>query len=345
MSFSLSLSRKRRLPGPQNAQNAGAEGGGFPSGCPRAFSLCLSMKMPSRKRLFSASKNRACDGLFPLPAEEKQLFRATPPSIAPPLPPEGPGGLAGCACDGLSSLPVEEKAIMGLGVRLRWPFPPACRGKGRLMDLVCACDGLFPLPVEEKAVSRTWRALAMGFSLCLSRKRPYRGLGVRLRWAFPPACRAKGRLMDLACACNGLFPFFFPACRGKGRLMVLVYACDGIFPLPVEEKAVSWTFHPACRRKGRNRTSRALAIAFSPCPSKKRPSQGLGVRLQWPFPPACRGKGYHETCLSRTRLFQHTPSMFWSPQVEGLCSPITPTVLVGGCPKDKHVPSPEGEEF
>ena len=129
MSFSLSLSRKRRLPGPQNAQNAGAEGGGFPSGCPRAFSLCLSMKMPSRKRLFSASKNRACDGFFSLPVEEKQLFRATPPSIAPPLPPEGPGGLAGCACDGLSPLPVEEKAIMGLGVRLRCPFPPACRGK------------------------------------------------------------------------------------------------------------------------------------------------------------------------------------------------------------------------
>ena len=245
----------------------------------------------------------------------------------------------------LFSLPVEEKAVSwtwcalamgfspclsrkrlcrGLGVRLRWAFPSACRGKGRIVDLACACNWLFPLPVEEKAVSWTWRALAMGFSPCLSSKRPSHGLGMRLQWAFP---------------------LFFPACRGKGRLMVLVYACDGIFPLPVEEKAVSWTFHPACRRKGRNRTSRALAIAFSPCPSKKRPSQRLGVRLQWPFPPACRGKGYHETCLSRTRLFQHTPSMFWSPQVEGLCSPITPTVLVGGCPKDKHVPSPEGEEF
>ena len=56
-----------------------------------------------------------------------------------------------CACDSLSPLPVEEKAIMGTwrvlaipfppclsrkrqswdhGVRLRIPFPPACRGKG-----------------------------------------------------------------------------------------------------------------------------------------------------------------------------------------------------------------------
>ena len=56
-----------------------------------------------------------------------------------------------CACDSLSPLPVEEKTIMGTwrvlaipfppclsrkrqswdhGVRLRIPFPPACRGKG-----------------------------------------------------------------------------------------------------------------------------------------------------------------------------------------------------------------------
>ena len=37
-----------------------------------------------------------------------------------------------CDCDGLFPLPVEEKAIMGLGVRLRWPFLPACRRKVRL---------------------------------------------------------------------------------------------------------------------------------------------------------------------------------------------------------------------
>ena len=45
--------------------------------------------------------------------------------------------------------------LHGLGSRLRWPFPPACRGKDRLMDFVRICDGLFPLPVEEKAVSWT----------------------------------------------------------------------------------------------------------------------------------------------------------------------------------------------
>ena len=35
--------------------------------------------------------------------------------------------------------------------------------------------------------------------------------------------------------------------------MDLVCACDGLFPLPVEEKAVSWTW-------------RALAMGFSPLP-------------------------------------------------------------------------------
>ena len=123
------------------------------------------------------------------------------------------------------------------------------------MDSACACDDLFPLPVKGKAVLWTWCAFAMAFPPCLSRKRPSRGLGVRLRWAFPPACRGKGRLMDF------------------GRV------CDGLFPLPVEEKAVSWTW---C----------VLAIGFSPCLSRKRRSHGLGVRLRSAFPPACRVKGY-----------------------------------------------------
>ena len=168
--------------------------------------------------------------------------------------------------------------------------------------------GLFPVPFEGNAIVKTTpgKRACEGLSPCLSKKRqfqallralgfqaPLEGLGklwqARLRWPFPPTCRRKVAQEE--------------ACKG-----------------------VSWTFSPACRRKGRNRTSRALAIAFSPCLSRKRPSQGLGVRLQWPFPPACRGKGYHETCLSRTRLFQHTPSMFWSPQAGGLCFRIAPTV-------------------
>ena len=118
---------------------------------------------------------------------------------------------------------------------MRFAFSPACRGKGRIMVLVRACDGLFllpidekaiswtwcalamgfsPLPVEEKAVSWTWCALAMSFSPCLSRRRPSPGLCARLRWPFPPACRGKGRIMDLVCACDA---FFLSACRGKVR--------------------------------------------------------------------------------------------------------------------------------
>ena len=82
------------------------------------------------------------------------------------------------------------------------------------MDSACACDDLYPLPVEEKAIMESEKhelfmdlaALAVAFSSSLSRKRPFHGLGARLRWAFPPACRGKGRLMDLVCACDGLYP-------------------------------------------------------------------------------------------------------------------------------------------
>ena len=93
-----------------------------------------------------------------------------------------------CACDGLFPLPVKENATQkALGV-----FSGS------------ACDCLFPLPVEEKTISgspgRPWEpsegVFAMAFSPCLSRKRQYHGLGVRLRWVFPPPCRGKGPLMD-----------------------------------------------------------------------------------------------------------------------------------------------------
>jgi len=59
------------------------------------------------------------------------------------------GDKASSARSTLSFLPAEEKS---LAVRLRWPFPPACRGKGGLVDLACTCDGLFPLPVDKKCV-------------------------------------------------------------------------------------------------------------------------------------------------------------------------------------------------
>jgi len=161
---------------------------------------------------------------------------------------------------GFSPCLLRKRPSHGVGLRLQWdyhPFSPACRRKGRPMDLACACDKLSPLPVEEKAVSWIWLALAIGFSSvspCLSRKRPSDGLGVRLRWAFPPACRGKGRIMVLVCACDELFPLsveekvvswtwcalamgFSPACRGKGRLIDLVCTCDRLLP-------------PACRGKG-----------------------------------------------------------------------------------------------
>merc|ERR1711964_257864 len=113
------------------------------------------------------------------------------------------------------------------------------------------------LPVEEKPIAATWPA--------------------RLRGPFPPACRGKGSLMDMACACDSLSP---SACRGKGNHGNMACACDSLSPLPVEEKPIMETWH-------------ALAIPFSPCLSRKRQSWEHGVRLRFPFHPACRGKGNH----------------------------------------------------
>ena len=88
------------------------------------------------KALGSLGK-RACDGLFPLPVEEKSPRRRHVRVSA-----------------GLSPLPIEEKAAIGLRVHLQLPFLPACRERGRLKDLACAYNGLFRLPVEEKAITR-----------------------------------------------------------------------------------------------------------------------------------------------------------------------------------------------
>ena len=113
---------------------------------------------------------------------------------------------------GFSPYLPRKRPSHGLGVRLQWAFPPACRGRGRFMDLVCACDGLFSLLVEEKAFSWTRRECS--------------------RWTFPPACQGKGRLMD------------FSPCLSKKRPSHGLggNACDGLSPLPVKEKAVSWTW-------------------------------------------------------------------------------------------------------
>ena len=76
---------------------------------------------------------------------------------------------------------------------LRSAFPPACRGKGHLMDLVRACDGLLPSACRGKGRIMDLVCACDGLSPCLSRKRPSHGLGVRSRWPLSPVCRRKTR--------------------------------------------------------------------------------------------------------------------------------------------------------
>ena len=72
------------------------------------------------KAIIGVVQPRDVDGLLPLPIEEKaKSWSRTNMSCS----------LSACACGArntLSFLPVEEKS---LAVRLRWPFPPACREK------------------------------------------------------------------------------------------------------------------------------------------------------------------------------------------------------------------------
>ena len=74
------------------------------------------------------------------------------------------------------------------------------------MGLVCACNGLFPLRVEEEAVSWTWCALAMGFSPCLSKKRPSHGLGGNARDGLSPLPVKEKAVSWTWCALAGGFP-------------------------------------------------------------------------------------------------------------------------------------------
>ena len=84
------------------------------------------------KALDSLGK-RACDGLFPLPAEENAMFKHLLKALE---------SLGKRACDGLFSLPVEENKIVD-------PLLKAWESLDKR-----ACDGLFPLPVKEKAISK-----------------------------------------------------------------------------------------------------------------------------------------------------------------------------------------------
>ena len=86
---------------------------------------------------------RVRDGLFPLPVEEKAVSWTS------------------CAfAMAFSPCLSRKRPSHGLGARLRWPFPPACQGKGyfkaprKALGVLGGSthDGHSPLPVEEKAI-------------------------------------------------------------------------------------------------------------------------------------------------------------------------------------------------
>ena len=152
-------------------------------------------------------------------------------------------------------------------------------------------DDLFPLPVEEKAVSWTLCAFAMAFSPCLSRKRAYHGLGVRL-WCVFPFCLSRESPFQVS-----------PATPQRGLEGTPKVARE----LP-SQKTINFDYFRLLKSVDLSRventkknggapdtrcswTRRALAMTFSHCLSRERPSYGRGVLLRWPFPPACRGKG------------------------------------------------------
>ena len=127
---------------------------------------------------------------FPLACRGKGSFRALPESPGSPRRecsrwpfhparrgkgyfralPEGPGSRTNtrrAPAMAFLLLPVKEKAIMGFGACLRWPFPPACRGKKEVDQIL--------VHLRERKSGHLC-ALAMGFPPCLSRKRPSHGL-------------------------------------------------------------------------------------------------------------------------------------------------------------------------
>ena len=116
-------------------------------------------------------------------------------------------------------------------------------------------------------------ALVMAFSFCLSRK----GL---LR-SPPGASKAPSGFQGSEQLLNLSKRNCFPLEHAKYVILdSSLCDCDSLFPLPVEEKAISWTW---C----------AFAMAFRPFLSRKRQSWEHGVCLRFPFPLACRGNDNH----------------------------------------------------
>ena len=171
-----------------------------------------------------------------------------------------------------------KRPYHGLGAHLRWPFPPACRGKGDHGNMACACDSLSPLPVEETAIMGTWRALASPFSPCLSRKRPSWGACDPL---FPLPVEEKGSIgPSRARQC----PRMTPPEHTKSP--------DCLFPLPVEGKAIP--SHEALQSPAepfRALRSSVRTPATEPCrapcaPQPRSPAESRGS----PFLRQAKGK-------------------------------------------------------
>ena len=151
-------------------------------------------------------------------------------------------------------------------------FFPCLSRKRPSWDLACACDLFFPMPVEEKAI--------MGLAC---REQDY--------FSTRQVCFGPHRLRDFA-------PLSRPQCWSAAARRINTFRArrarnfdhfrllksDDLSKVKILKKGgapdtrCSWT-------------RRALAMDFSPCLSKNRPSHGPSVRLRWAFPPAGRGKG------------------------------------------------------
>ena len=140
---------------------------------------------------------RICDGLFPLPVEEKVIM-GTWHALAIPFPP--------CLS--------RKRQSWEHGVRLRVPFLPACRGKGR--PGVPAIH-FSPLPVEDKDSRGTRQGSVTGMHMGLRsalkgsvglRRALWLGLAIPLtgRGKWPSQARLFGVLSKIA---------FSPTGRGK----------------------------------------------------------------------------------------------------------------------------------
>ena len=148
---------------------------------------------------------------------------------------------------------------------------------------------------------RTWGALAIPFSPCLSRKSKSWEHGARLGFPFPPACRGKGNHGNMAMRLRFLFPLPVEetAIMGLWHALAIPFspclsrkrqswgACDSLFPLPVEEKAIvgclRFAFPPASRGTGLDGPSEARSLRLPKAFMKCLEPQRLRKRSKWPF--------------------------------------------------------------